>query len=217
MIEKAVAIVDHQPVLCESLRAYLSNEDGMRVVGSATTLRAARNLLCTSRPDVVILDAETDTAVGVSVLKAMDDMASRPAVVLLMADEDHDLAARALQRGVSGFVLKSAPIRELVEAIHWAAKGQLWMSPPLLTGLLHQRPSASTTEAKGRLAQLTKREFDVLNLLIEGFHQSEISRRLFVSENTVRTHSQNLQRKLGVHSAVAAVSVALDAGLRPAA
>ena len=208
MIEKAVAIVDHQPVLCESLRAYLSNEDGMRVVGSATTLRAARNLLCTSRPDVVILDAETDTAVGVSVLKAM---------VLLMADEDHDLAARALQRGVSGFVLKSAPIRELVEAIHWAAKGQLWMSPPLLTGLLHQRPSASTTEAKGRLAQLTKREFDVLNLLIEGFHQSEISRRLFVSENTVRTHSQNLQRKLGVHSAVAAVSVALDAGLRPAA
>ena len=150
-------------------------------------------------------------------LKAMDDMASRPAVVLLMADEDHDLAARALQRGVSGFVLKSAPIRELVEAIHWAAKGQLWMSPPLLTGLLHQRPSASTTEAKGRLAQLTKREFDVLNLLIEGFHQSEISRRLFVSENTVRTHSQNLQRKLGVHSAVAAVSVALDAGLRPAA
>jgi DNA-binding NarL/FixJ family response regulator len=91
------------------------------------------------------------------------------------------------------------------------------MSPPLLTGLLHQRPSASTTEAKGRLAQLTKREFDVLNLLIEGFHQSEISRRLFVSENTVRTHSQNLQRKLGVHSAVAAVSVALDAGLRPAA
>jgi DNA-binding NarL/FixJ family response regulator len=217
MTETAVAIVDHQPVLCESLSAFLSGEANLRVVGSASTAAEVADLIATRRPDVLILDAEFDTAHGVDILEQIGAMPSSPAIVMLMADEDFATAGRALRMGASGFVLKAAPIRELVEAIHWAAKGQMWMSPPLLTGLLQERPDTGSREAKGRLALLTKRELDVLRLLVEGLSQTAISARLHVSANTVRTHSQNLQKKLGVHSAVAAVSVALDAGLRPAA
>jgi DNA-binding NarL/FixJ family response regulator len=134
---------------------------------------------------------------------------------MLIANEGVGFMGRALRMGVSGFVLRAAPMRDLIVAIHWVAKGQMWVSPPLLTGLLQKRPETGSVESKFRLDSLTRREAEVLNLLVEGLNQREISSRLFVSTNTVRTHNQNLQKKLGVHSAVAAVLVALDAGFRP--
>jgi len=217
MTETAVAIVNHQPVLCESLSAFISGQSGLRIVGSASTAEQVAELIGTRRPDVLILDVEFDSTFGIDMLKHLRSMPSSPAVVLLMSDADIATARQALQMGTSGFVLKAAPIRDLLEAIRWAAKGQMWMSPPLLTELLQGRSDEGLREAKNRLAMLTRRELDVLCLLVEGLSQMAISARLYVTANTVRTHSQNLQKKLGVHSAVAAVSVAREAGLRPAA
>jgi DNA-binding NarL/FixJ family response regulator len=212
-----VAIVNHQPMLCESLSAMLTEETGLRVVGSATSARGAHDLVSNQRPDVLILDAEFDAVNAMDLLDELHSANPRLVVVVLMSDDDKTTAARALQKGAKGFVLKSAPIHELVEATRWAVKGQVWMSPPLLTGLLQTTPQAPSPENSKLLSALTKRELEVLRLLVEGLGHTAISARLHVSTNTIRTHCQNLQRKLGVHSAVAAVSVALDAGLRPAA
>jgi DNA-binding NarL/FixJ family response regulator len=215
--ETAVAVVDHQPVLCESFSAFLSDQPGIRVVGSASTAAESGDLIATRRPDVLILDSEFASIHGVDVLGKLRTVPSRPGVVMLMANESVGFMSRALRMGVSGLVLRAAPMRDLMEAIHWVAKGQMWVSPPLLTSLLQKRPETGSSDTRCRLQSLTKREFEVLNLLVEGLNQREISSRLFVSANTVRTHNQNLQKKLGVHSAVAAVLVALDAGVRPEA
>jgi DNA-binding NarL/FixJ family response regulator len=215
MTETAVAIVDHQPVLCESLSVCLSGEPDLRVVGSASTATQVADLVASARPDVLVYDAEFDDSDGAQTLRELQSMPSSPAVVMLMCDEAAASGASAIQMGVLGLVLKVAPVKELVEAIRLAAKGQMWVSPPLLTGLLSGRLDTGQREAKDRLSVLTKRELEVLDLLVEGLGHRAIAQRLHVSANTVRTHSQNLQKKLNVHSALAAVAIALDAGLRP--
>jgi DNA-binding NarL/FixJ family response regulator len=213
--ETAVAIVDHQPVLCESLSVCLSEEPGLRVVGSASTADQLADLVASARPDVLVYDAEFDDSDGAETLRQLQAMPSSPAVVMLVSDDPEDSGASAIQMGVLGLVLKVAPVKELVEAIRLAAKGQMWVSPPLLTGLLSGRVDPGRREAKDRLSVLTRRELEVLDLLVEGLGHRAIAQRLHVSANTVRTHSQNLQKKLNVHSALAAVAIALDAGLRP--
>ena len=213
--ETAVAIVDPQPVLCESLSVWLSGEPGLRVVGSASTPAQVADLMATARPDVLVYDSEFDGAGSVRTLRELQSMPSRPAIVMLMSDQATTSGASAIEGGVLGLVLKVAPVRELVEAIRLAARGQMWVSPPLLTGLLSVRLGTGRREAKDRLSVLTKRELEVLDLLVEGLGHRAIAQRLQVSANTVRTHSQNLQKKLDVHSALAAVAIALEAGLRP--
>jgi len=194
---------------CVSLRAYLSNE---RHAGRRSPPRCVLRGTFSARP-ARCRDTRrrNDTAVGVSVLKAMDDMASRPAVVLLMADEDRSRGC-ALQRGCRGSC-SSPPDPRARRGDPLAAKGQLWMSPrsdraPPPRPRQHNRGEGSTGTAH-------KREFDVLNLLIEGFHQSE-SRGGSSSREHCADHSQNLQRKLGVTPPLRRLG-RLDAGLRPAA
>lgn len=211
-----IGIIDHQPVLCESLAAALSEQIDLRVVGHASTAQHAAGLVEDVRPEVLVLGFDFAAHRGVDVLKQTRDLGSGPAIVMIMSSCDPKATARALRFGARGFVLTMSPVSDLVEAVRWVAKGQMWVSPPILTTLLRVTSGEGDAAAKGRLECLTRRELDVLGLLVEGLGHSAISARLHVSSNTVRTHSQNLQKKLGVRSAVAAVSVALEAGMRPA-
>ncbi|HUZ09486.1 MAG TPA: response regulator transcription factor [Acidimicrobiales bacterium] len=214
--ETAVAIVDHQPVLCESLSVCLSSEPDLRVVGSTSTRSQLGGLVATARPDVLVYDSEFDGSDSLRTLRGVLSMPSPPAIVMLIGDGAVMSGASAIEEGVLGLVLKVAPVKELVDAVRLAAKGQMWVSPPLLTGLLSVRLGTGRRGAKDRLSALTRRELQVLDLLVEGLGHRAIAQRLQVSANTVRTHSQNLQRKLDVHSALAAVAIALEAGIRPA-
>ena len=133
-----------------------------------------------------------------------------------ICDEDRDAAEIAMKYGVFGFVLKVAPLQEVAEAVRWAAKNKMWVSPPLLTSILSGfRPSTDLEGARNHLKSLTKRELQVLTLMVDGLSHAQIAEQLHVSTNTVRTHTQNLQKKLNTHSGLAAVSIALEAGLRP--
>jgi DNA-binding NarL/FixJ family response regulator len=214
--ETAVAIIDSHAVLRESLSAWLDTQVDIRVVGSAPSPAQAVDLVQSLRPDVVVIDGDIDPSSGSDVLRDISDTGMGPAVVLLMSDEDREAAALAMRFGVYGFVLKMAPLQEVAEAVRWAAKQKMWISPPLLTSILAGfRPSSDHFGARDSLMALTKRELQVLTLMVDGLNHTAIAGRLNVSTNTVRTHTQNLQKKLNVHSGLAAVSVALEAGLRP--
>jgi DNA-binding NarL/FixJ family response regulator len=214
--ETAVAIIDSHEVLCESLSAWLDTQVDIRVVGSARSPSQAVDLVTSLRPDVVIVDGDIDATTGADVLRDITASGMSPAVVLLMSDEDRDAAEVAMKYGVFGFVLKVAPLQEVAEAVRWAAKEKMWISPPLLTSILSGfRSSNDQDRARDHLKSLTKRELQVLTLMVDGLSHAQIGERLHVSTNTVRTHTQNLQKKLNTHSGLAAVSIALEAGLRP--
>jgi two-component system NarL family response regulator len=214
--ELAVAIADTHAVLCESLAAYLDNEDGIRVVGSTSTVTDILDLIDATHPQVLLLDADLIGDNPSTHIRGVTTLARAPAVVLLMSQRDRDLATNAMRLGVTGCVLKRAPLIELLDAIRSAARGEIWISSSLLTVMFAEyRADSDMAKAREQLNQLTPRELEVLQLLVEGASREAIATRLHLSLNTVRTHTQNLEKKLRVRSAVAAVSIALRAGLRP--
>ncbi len=209
-----LVIADSQPLLCEGLSACLREEPGIFVAAAVSDVGGALRSLERDGPDVVVVDATIASAEGGVFLRRLRLSDPAPAVVLLAGEQDRRQAVDALRNGATGFVLKVAPLRELVEAVRSVARGQMWISPPLLATLLSElREPAHGDAGSKRVHQLTEREREVLALMVEGCGHAAIAQRLNLAVNTVRTHTRNIQTKLGVHSNIAAVSVALEEGL----
>ena len=206
-----VLIVDDHEVLAASLSQVLDHEPDLTVVGAAGTLEKARAQLATERPDVVLLDHRLPDGDGVEAIP--DLLALRPEasiVVLTATTADHVLVA-AIEGGASGFVSKTRGLDEVTSAVRAAAAGESVISPEMLARLL---PRLHKREPEPR-DKLTEREREVLQLLAEGLSNAAIAERLFVSVHTVRNHVANLSNKLGAHSKLEALSIAVREGLLP--
>ena len=212
-----VVLVDDHPVFTEALSVRLDDEPDIRVVGVSSAPARIVDLVEAHRPDVLVLDVGLGAEDGIELMREVRSRGARPAVVILTSHDDVDTAERAMRGGASGFVRKVAPVQELAEAIRWAARGEVWVSPPLLTRLLSGWTGgrAARSGDVDRLARLSDREHQVLQLMVDGLAYAAIAARLNLSVHTVRTHAHNLQSKLGAHSNLAAVSYALAAGIRP--
>lgn len=206
-----VLIVDDHEVLAASLAIALDHEDDITTVGTAGTLEDARALVLTRRPDVVLLDHRLPDGDGVAAIRELQ--AARPAmevVVLTASTADHVLMS-AIDAGAAGFLSKTRGIDDVVTAVRAAADGESVISPEMLTRLLHrfQRGRRQTG------TELTEREREVLALVAEGLANGAIAERLFVSVHTVRNHIASLSSKLGAHSKLEALSIAVRQGLLP--
>lgn len=176
-----VAIVDDHPVVREGTAALLGAQPGLRIVGTAASLKEAAPLLDPAAVDVLLLDIRLGTDSGLTLL-AGD--APRPAIVILTAYDYPQYAAAAQRMGGSGFVVKTAPLTELVEAIHCAAAGG---------SAFGYRPDPSAVA-------LTRRERDVVRLVADGRSNDEIGASLGISTKTVEGHLRRLFERLGVQS-----------------
>lgn len=166
-----LAIVDDHPVLRDGLASLLDREPDLAIVATGATASDATRLLASPDIDVVVLDVRLGQASGFESLSdAMPD-APRPAVVVLTAFDYPQYAEAALRLGASAFVLKSAPINELLGAIRRAAAGGLTFS---------KRP--------GPAVSLTRRELEVIRLVSEGRSNDEIATALGMGPKTVETH-----------------------------
>jgi DNA-binding NarL/FixJ family response regulator len=207
-----VAIVDAHSVFCESLVAHLWDQPGIRLLRSMTRPAEVAEMLESIRPDVLVIDELAARAV----LPLATGAGIVPGVVLMMSGVDHAMSEWAVRRGVDGLVLKESSLHDLLDAIRWVAQGKKWIAPPLLSALLvHYEGDMKPPRDHRRISRLTQREEEILALMVDGSTQREIAQQLHLSVNTVRTHSHNLQKKLNVHSALAAVSAALQEGFRP--
>ncbi len=181
-----VGIVDDHPVVGEGTAAILRAQPDLEVVGVAPSLAAAdaAGLFDADRLDVVLLDIRLGTDSG---LRALNPMApgERPAVIVLTAYDYPQYADAALRLGAAGFVLKTAPLRELVDAIRRVAAGGLAFSV---------RPAAAG------VARLSPREHDVVRLVADGRTNDEIGASLQIGAKTVETHLARLFERLGVVS-----------------
>jgi DNA-binding NarL/FixJ family response regulator len=206
-----VLIVDDHEVLAASLAQVLDQEPDLTVVGAAGTLAKARALLATETPDVVLLDHRMPDGDGVEAIPGLLALRPQASIVVLTATTaDHVLVA-AIEGGASGFVSKTRGLGEVTGAVRAAAAGESVISPEMLARLL---PRLHRREAEPR-DKLTEREREVLQLLAEGLSNAAIAERLFVSVHTVRNHVANLSTKLGAHSKLEALSIAVREGLLP--
>jgi len=204
-----VLIVDDHEMFASSLRLALSSETDLDVVGTAATLAQAKNLLVTLEPDVVLLDHLLPDGLGVDSITELRRLRPAVQIVVLTAAAEDSMLVMATEAGCAGFLLKTSPLEELVAAVRTAAAGEMLVSSELLARLLgrlrHDRSQPAT--------DLTGREREILELIAEGLTNAAIAKRLFISVNTVRNHVQSLLAKLGAHSKLEALSVAVRDGL----
>ena len=204
MEQKAVTclIADDHPAVLDSVTHVLV-ESGIDVVAQARDGADALRELERNPPDVAVIDVGMPGLSGVEVARAIGD---RVPIILYTGEADRDLVVEALDAGARGFVLKEAPLDDLIRAIAVVAGGGVYVDP-VLAGLLASRAAAN------RLPLISPREREVLGLLAEGLRNEEIASRLGLSPDTVRAHIRNAMRKLDADTRTHAVALALRQSL----
>jgi two-component system, NarL family, response regulator DevR len=206
-----VLVVDDHDVLASSLAMVLNAEADIVAVGVANTLDQARMLVRTAQPDVVLLDHRMPDGDGVSAIPGLRALRPTMGIVVLTASAaDHVLMA-AIEAGASGFLSKTRSIDEVTAAVRAAAAGESVISPEMLARLLPRFQRAGGHGA----ADLTDREREVLSLVAEGLSNAAMAERMVVSVHTVRNHIASMSAKLGAHSKLEALSIAVRQGLLP--
>lgn len=204
-----VLIVDDHEMVAQSLAEALRQAADIEVVGIAGTARAAREMVETAHPDVVLMDYRLPDGDGVGATGEIKAVIPEVKVVMVTSTDDDAVLVRALEAGCSGFVPKHRPVQELIDAVRAAHAGEALVSPPLLARLLPRlRPTS-----RGVGSDLTTRELEVLGLLAEGLSNQAVAERLTISLHTVRNHVQNILMKLGAHSKLEAVATAVREGI----
>jgi DNA-binding NarL/FixJ family response regulator len=207
-----VAVLSDQSLLRDALAARLAEEDGLEVVAVLSGLPEDGDAMAGS-PDVIVAHRSSAGPAVSASLRGSGGAAGRPRVLLLIDQEDEQLVVEGLRNGTSGFVSTHNSVEDLVAAIRGVADGETRIPPRLLPRVIEalQRGNREVDEASQRLALLTERERQILQLLADGRDRASIARELFISVNTVRTHVGHLLNKLGVDSHLRAVSLLLTA------
>ncbi len=204
-----VLVVDDHRMFAAGVSQVLDAEDDIEVVGQVGDLASARRRLAVDEVDVVLLDQRLPDGSGVDAIPDLKAVAPTARIVVLTGAADETTMVRAMEHGCAGFLEKDRTVEDLVLAVRSAAAGEAMVSPALLARLISRMHHGTP----GVGADLTPREREVLGLLAEGLGNAAIAARLHVSVNTVRNHVANLLAKLGVHSKLEALSVAVREGI----
>jgi len=211
-----VALADDQHLVRAGFRALLEAEDGIVVVGEAAGGTALLELLRREPVDVVLMDVRMPDGDG---LWATEEIAADPAlagvrVVIVTTFELDEYVIRAVRAGASGFLVKDTEPADLVRAVRAVADGDALLSPGVTRRLL-ERMSVGLREAPdaGRLAVLTEREREVLQLVGIGLSNAEIAEQLVLSPLTAKTHVSRIMQKLDARDRVRLVVIAYESGL----
>lgn len=210
-----VIVIDSTPLHREALTARLASERDFRAIACDSHAHTVGRLLNEIRSNAVVIDATTLSSDRYQLHEVIKSVPEPPVVVVLVAVEEISLVGQLLARGIHSAVLKSASTDELTSAIRWSIQGVMWISPLMLRDVLAELTHGLTSLTHPRLIQLTRREREVLQLMVDGLGRRETALRLCVSNDTVRTHVRTILQKLQVHSSTDAVAVARAAGMRP--
>lgn len=200
-----IVLVDDHPVVRSGIRAMLAGQPDFDLVGEAATGEEGTELVRRLAPDVVLMDLQLGPGIhGSEATRRIVALGGPRVLVLTTFDTDADIVA-AIEAGATGYLLKDAPSDDLHAAIRSAAAGAGALAPSVASRLLGRLRTPDAT--------LSPRELDVLGHLAAGLSNRQISRQLFLSETTVKTHLVHIYAKLGVDSRTAAVAAATRRGL----
>ena len=212
MSRTRVLIVDDQPLMRAGFKSVLEASGQVDVVGEAATGAEAIEQARRLDPDVVLMDVRMPDMDGIEATRRMPQQK----VLILTTFGLDEYIIEALRAGASGFLLKDAPVDDLLGAVRAVAAGDAQLSPAVTKRLLDQvarRLPAAVDRDDALLEELTARELEVLRLLAVGMSNAEIASALVVSEPTVKTHVSSVLGKLGLRDRVQAVIYAYENGL----
>jgi DNA-binding NarL/FixJ family response regulator len=211
-----VLLVDDQALVRGGFRSILEGQDDLEVVGEASDGLEAIEQALVASPDVILMDVRMPRLDGIEATRRLlADPRLRTSVLMLTTFDDEEYVYEALRAGASGFLLKSAPPRELADAVRTVAAGEALLAPEITRRMIEDhvsrpRPGSGPPPA---LDALTARELEVLDLIARGRSNAEIAGSLFLSETTVKTHVTRILSKLSLRDRVQAVVLAYECGL----
>ncbi len=208
-----ILLADDHPVLRSGLDALLSLEEGLQVVGQASTGEEAVEKARLLRPDVVVMDLAMPGMDGLEATKQIVALGLEARVLVLTSQTVEDFLLPVLEAGGGGFVRKTSADSDLVNAIRTVARGEVFLYPSATRLLLRKYQQGRAPHAEGPLDQLSEREREVLALTAEGYSSAEIGKKLFLSPKTVDTYRARMMQKLGLTHRAELVRLALETGL----
>jgi DNA-binding NarL/FixJ family response regulator len=213
-----LVVVDDHDLVRSGLKALLSTQEGLTIVGEAANGREVLDLCRRARPDLVLMDVRMPEIDGLEATREINRHFNNVSVLILTTYENEDYLLEAIRAGAAGYVLKDAPEQELLTAIRRVLEGESPLNHNLATKLLRrlatETPERPTEREAADLPEpLTPRELEVLRLLALGHTNRQIAEELVISLGTAKNHVEHIRIKLGSSDRTQAVVRALELGL----
>ncbi|MGF7032188.1 two-component system response regulator NreC [Paenibacillus mucilaginosus] len=210
-----LVIVDDHAVVRSGLSMLLNAKEDLEVVGEAADGDEGIRLALEHRPNVVLMDLSMPHGKdGMTATKELKEAAPETFVLILTMHDDDEYLFRAIHAGASGYILKSAPHEELLNAIRSVASGQAYLNPSATKRLMGEYMERMRSgEGGGSLEALSDREKEIVSHVAMGYSNKEIAEQLTISVKTVETHKANVMEKLGLKTRPELVKYAMKKGL----
>jgi two-component system, NarL family, nitrate/nitrite response regulator NarL len=197
-----ILMIDDHAVLRAGLRMIIESRTGMLVVGEAENRRESLAAIANETPDIILLDLDLGDENGLDMLPELLATVPDARIILLTGLRDADVQRRAILLGAMGLVSKQKAPDTVIRAIEKVYAGEVWLDRAMIASILNDRVNTSVTAEQNietlRIAKLTDREREVIQLIGEGIKNRQIAARLYISEATVRHHLTSVFAKLGV-------------------
>jgi DNA-binding NarL/FixJ family response regulator len=210
-----VLLVDDDDLMRAGLKAVLSSDTRIEVIGEAGNGRTAIAAVRRLEPDLVLMDVRMPDLDGITATREIVAGSGQTKVVILTTFEQDDYIFGALNAGASGFLLKRTSPEDLLAAVHTVAIGDSLLSPSVTRTVIERmahQPAPDLGSSK-RLNELTPREREVLALIARGLSNGEIAGELVIEESTVKTHVKRILMKLRLRDRIQAVIFAYESGV----
>lgn len=212
---KILIAVSHK-LFQEGLRLILNSEMAFEVVGVVNNGLQAINVITELQPDIVLLDLSLPEVSGIEVISIIKQKNPATKALLITHDRDEQAIIKAIRAGAKGYLSKNTSVSDLIKAIQVVYQNEFWVQRKLVTQFINGDFTAGIgveDRQQNKLAALTPREQDVLRSLVKGATNKEIANELFISEKTVKSHLNQVFKKMNVSRRLEAILSAIKAGL----
>ncbi len=211
MAKARILLTDDHTLFRQGIRNLLAAELDMEVVGEAANAMEAVALARETRPDLVLMDIGMAGMSSFEATRLIRRERPETRVVFLSMYDDEEYLAESMEVGADGYILKDAPVEQLITAVREIVRGGSYLSPRLLARVVADfRQQGHGPARQARMDTLTKREREILKLLAEGKSVKEIAGEFELSAKTVEAHKFNLMRKLDIHNRAQLVQYAIQ-------
>ena len=211
-----VFLADDHAIVRDGLRLILESQGDITVVGEASNGRQAVSEVKQTCPDIVIMDIAMPELNGIDATLQITETCPSTHIIILSVHDTSEYIFEALKAGAKGYILKESAGEELVKAIRWVKSGHHYLSQEIsgtvVTDYIKQRGSS---EQKSQFKNLSKREREILQLIVEGRSNAEVANTLFISHKTVETYKSRIMQKLDIRDLPTLVRFAIKHGISP--